>query len=92
MKKSRDSKARAGETPMREPAGSAWPLMLLRLEDVPDIRWEKVVELRRKLASGTWDPETEKVAEKIICEHLLCRSGLAQPPAPSPQKSPEPGG
>ncbi len=38
---------------------------------VPDTRPERVDELRRRIASGSWDPNSTRVAEKILLEHLF---------------------
>jgi anti-sigma28 factor (negative regulator of flagellin synthesis) len=46
------------------------------LEEISGVRREKVDELRRRIAFGLWDPESTKVAEKILREHLLDRSRL----------------
>ena len=39
-------------------------------ETVPEIRWEKVSLFRRMLAEKEWNPESEKVVEKMLIEHL----------------------
>ncbi len=42
-----------------------------RFEGIPEIRWDKVNAFRKQLASQEWKPESGKVAEKILFEHLL---------------------
>ncbi len=52
------------------PQGSFdWVLEYIRR--VPDIRPDKVSEIRRRIASGSWDPNSTRVAEKILYEHLF---------------------
>ena len=52
------------------PQGSLdWVLEYIRR--VPDIRPDKVKEMRRRIASASWNPKSMQVAEKILCEHLL---------------------
>ncbi len=40
------------------------------LKKIPEIRWDKVIDFRKKLASNDWHPKTEKIAEKLLYEHL----------------------
>jgi hypothetical protein len=52
------------------PQGSIeWVLEYIRR--VPDTRPDKVDDLRRRLASGSWDPSSTRLAEKILFEHLF---------------------
>jgi anti-sigma28 factor (negative regulator of flagellin synthesis) len=37
---------------------------------VPDIRGEKVREIRRRISSGAWNPKSTRIAERILHEHL----------------------
>ena len=41
------------------------------LEQVPDVRQEKVEQLNRQVADGSYKPDTEKTAEKLIKESLI---------------------
>jgi hypothetical protein len=57
-----------------------WVFEYIRL--VPDIRRDKVREMRRRVLSGSWNPQSTRIAEKILYEHLF-------DPEPSPPASPE---
>ena len=46
-----------------------WVLDYVRL--VPDIRRDKVREMRRRVSSGSWNPQSTRIAEKILHEHLF---------------------
>jgi len=37
---------------------------------VPEIRWDKVSIIRRMLAEKDWNPESDKIVERILLEHL----------------------
>jgi negative regulator of flagellin synthesis FlgM len=41
------------------------------IQSTPDIREEKVEQIRRELESGTYNVKAEKIAEKIIGGNLL---------------------
>jgi negative regulator of flagellin synthesis FlgM len=41
------------------------------IQSTPDIREEKVAQVRRELESGTYNVKAEKIAEKIIGGNLL---------------------
>ena len=38
------------------------------LSDVPDVRWDKVNEIKERMASGNYNVKTEEVAEKILSQ------------------------
>lgn len=40
-------------------------------EEIPAVRPEKVRALRNALGLGTWRPKSEKIAERMLLEHLL---------------------
>jgi anti-sigma28 factor (negative regulator of flagellin synthesis) len=46
-----------------------WVLEYVRR--VPDIRREKVKEMRHRVSSGSWNPKSTRIAEKILSEHLF---------------------
>ena len=46
-----------------------WVFDYIRL--VPDIRRDKVREMRRRVSSGSWNPQSTRIAEKILYEHLF---------------------
>ena len=46
-----------------------WVLEYVRR--VPDIRPDKVREMRRRVSSGSWNPQSTRIAEKILYEHLF---------------------
>jgi len=46
-----------------------WVLECVRR--VPDIRRDKVKEMRRRVSSGSWNPQSTRIAEKILYEHLF---------------------
>jgi hypothetical protein len=46
-----------------------WVLEYVRR--VPDIRRDKVKEMRRRVSSGSWNPRSTRIAEKILYEHLF---------------------
>lgn len=41
------------------------------IEDLPDVRKEKVEEIKSRLEAGTYEIDGEKVASKMIAESLL---------------------
>ena len=41
------------------------------LDNLPDIREEKVAEIRERIASGTYQVDGKKIAEKMIKESML---------------------
>ena len=41
-----------------------------QLGTVPEIRWDKVSAIRLMLAQKDWNPESDKIVEKILLEHL----------------------
>lgn len=43
---------------------------MMAAKQAPDIRWDRVNELKEKIASGTLDVSDEEIAAKII-EHAL---------------------
>jgi len=47
------------------------PLALEYVRRVPDIRRDKVSAFRRRMASGSWNPRSTRVAEKLLYEHLF---------------------
>ncbi len=40
------------------------------LRKIPEIRWDKVTDYRQKIFSKDWHPKTERIAEKVLYEHL----------------------
>lgn len=42
-----------------------------QLENIPDIREDKVAQLREQIENGTYEPDAEKVAEKMLSDSLL---------------------
>jgi hypothetical protein len=46
-------------------------LVLEYVRRVPDIRRDKVSAFRRRMASGSWNPRSTRVAEKLLYEHLF---------------------
>jgi len=40
-------------------------------EEIPAVRREKVRALRNALGQGTWRPKSEKIAERMLLDHLL---------------------
>jgi anti-sigma28 factor (negative regulator of flagellin synthesis) len=44
--------------------------------ELPDLRLDKVLEIRRRMAAGTFDPSAEELADAILASasnSLLCR-------------------
>ena len=41
------------------------------LESIPDVREEKVAEIKARIRNGTYSPDNEKIASEIIDEALL---------------------
>ena len=42
-----------------------------QLDEIPDVREEKVAQLRQQIENGTYEIEPDKIAEKIISEGLI---------------------
>jgi negative regulator of flagellin synthesis FlgM len=42
-----------------------------QLEAIPDVRSDKVAEIRRRIEDGTYEIQPDKIAEKMIRESLL---------------------
>jgi len=42
-----------------------------QLETIPEVRSEKVAEIKRRIEDGTYEIKPEKIAEKMIRESLL---------------------
>ena len=42
-----------------------------QLEKIPNIREDKVAQLKEQVENGTYEPDPEKVAEKMIKDALL---------------------
>jgi hypothetical protein len=55
----------AGRNPYR------FPRIVEYVHDLPDVRWERVMDIQWLLASGNWRPGSDEIAEKILCEYLL---------------------
>ncbi len=41
-----------------------------QLDEIPDVREDKVAELRNQIQNGTYKIDAEKTAEKLLKEHL----------------------
>jgi negative regulator of flagellin synthesis FlgM len=41
------------------------------LESIPDVREDKVAELKEQVESGTYEIDAEKIAEKMLKDSLL---------------------
>jgi flagellar biosynthesis anti-sigma factor FlgM len=41
------------------------------MEAIPDVRSDKVAEIRRRIEDGTYEIQPDKIAEKMIRESLL---------------------
>ena len=41
-----------------------------QLDEIPDVREDKVAELRNQIQNGTYQPDAEKTANKLLKEHL----------------------
>ena len=41
-----------------------------KLDEIPDVREEKVAELKKQIQDGTYQVDTEKTAEKLLKEQL----------------------
>ena len=41
-----------------------------QLDQIPDVREDKVAELRNQIQNGTYQVDAEKTAEKMLKEHL----------------------
>ena len=42
-----------------------------QLDNIPDVRAEKVAKLKEQVESGTYKVDAEKTADKLIKEHLI---------------------
>jgi len=42
-----------------------------QLDEIPDVREEKVAQLRQQIEEGTYEIKPDKIAEKIIAEGLI---------------------
>jgi negative regulator of flagellin synthesis FlgM len=42
-----------------------------QLESIPDVREDKVAELKEQVESGTYEIDAEKIAEKMLRDSLL---------------------
>ncbi len=42
-----------------------------QLDDLPDVRADKVAQLKKQIESGTYEINAEKTADKMIKEHLI---------------------
>ncbi|MGD8883878.1 MAG: flagellar biosynthesis anti-sigma factor FlgM [Desulfobacterales bacterium] len=42
-----------------------------QLESIPDVREEKVAELREQVENGTYEIDAEKIADKMLRDSLL---------------------
>ena len=43
----------------------------IQLDDIPDVREDKVAQLKKQIESGTYEVNAEKTADKLIKEHLI---------------------
>ena len=41
------------------------------LDEIPDVREDKVADLRKQIQNGTYEINAEKTAEKLLKEHLF---------------------
>ena len=79
---SEDSVTLAGKGPKIKMLQISLHWVLEYVQRVPDIRRDKVREMRRRVLSGSWNPQSTRIAEKILYEHLF-------DPKPNPPASPE---
>ena len=42
-----------------------------QLDSIPDVREDKVAELKEQIENGTYEPDAEKIAGKMITDSLL---------------------
>jgi negative regulator of flagellin synthesis FlgM len=42
-----------------------------QLDEIPDVREDKVADLRKQIQNGTYEINPEKTAEKLLKEHLF---------------------
>jgi hypothetical protein len=61
----------AGKGPKIKMLQISIPWVLECVRRVPDIRRDKVREMRRRVSSGSWNPQSTRIAEKILYEHLF---------------------
>jgi hypothetical protein len=66
-----DSATLAGKGPKIRMLQTPHHWVLEYLRRVPDIRRDKVREMRRRVSSGSWNPRSARIAEKILYEHLF---------------------
>jgi negative regulator of flagellin synthesis FlgM len=43
----------------------------VQLDNIPDVREEKVAQLKEQVDNGTYQVDAEKTADKLIKEHLI---------------------
>ena len=43
----------------------------LQLQSIPDVRADKVAELKSRIENGTYEPKADQIADKMIRESLL---------------------
>ena len=67
---SEDSATLAGEGPKIRMLQVSFHWVFEYVRRVPDIRRDKVLEMRRRISSGSWNPKSTRIAEKILIEHL----------------------
>lgn len=41
------------------------------LDQTPDVRQEKITEIKKQIENGTYAVDSEKVAAKMVVEHLI---------------------
>ena len=83
MKKQRGLGDACGQEPRIKMFHASHLRVLEYVRRAPDIRRDKVREMRRKIASGSRNPASRRVAEKILYEHLfdsalLCVASLSR--------------
>jgi hypothetical protein len=71
MKEQRRFENSCGEDPKVKTCPVSLSRVLEYVRSTPDIRRDKVTALRRRMASGSWNPRSTRVAEKILYEHLF---------------------
>ena len=71
MKEQRRFEDGCGEDPKAKMRPAYISRVLEYVRNVPDIRRDKVIAVRRRMASGSWNPRSTRVAEKILYEHLF---------------------
>ena len=43
----------------------------VQLDELPDVREDKVAQLKKQIENGTYEVNAEKTADKLIKEHLI---------------------